>query len=172
MSNIINIRRSLRAFLAEQLGADFNGKPLKPFNFNNSGAQAGIVFGEMSFTDKQNKGTREVSIGQMFPILSRINGVPDLEEGYEISLALADKSAIIVRKWIEQCSSVGIIGASNFTASGNVLPENMIRSAIKATDTFAQTSPTTLPMAVQPLTASYYAIAVVKFDMQYLASGD
>ena len=172
MSNIIEIRRALRAFLAEQLGADFNGKPLKPFNFFNSGAQGGIVFGEMSFIDNQDKGTRPVSIGQMFPVLSRVGDVPDLEEAYELSLALSDKIAIIVSNWVEQCSRVGIISANNFTASGQVLPIDNVRSALKLTDTSASTMPTSLPLTVQPLTASYYAIAVVKFDLKYLASVD
>lgn len=170
MSNIINIRRSLREFLTSQLGADFNGKPLKPFNFFNSGAQGGIVFGEMDFIDMQKKGTRQVSIGQMFPVYTRVGGVPDLEEAYEISLALSDKIAIIVKDWVEQCSNVGIVSATGVTASGQVLPIDNIRSAIKATDTPAQTTITSSPMPVQPLTASYYAIAVVKFELKYLAS--
>lgn len=171
-NNIIEIRRSLRAFLLERLGADFNGKPLKPFNFLNTGAQGGIVFGEMEFISNQSKGTRQVSIGQMFPVFTRVGGVPDLEEAYEISLGLSDKIALIVNEWVERCSSVGIKGANSFTASGNVLPEEMIRGALKATDIPTATTPTKLPMTVQPLTASYYAIAVVKFNMLYLASVD
>ena len=170
MSNIIEVRRSLRAFLADRLGTDFNGKPLKPFNFFNSGAQGGIVFGEMEFISNQSKGTREVSIGQMFPVYTRVGEVPDLEEAYEISLGLADKIALIVNDWVQQCSNIAIIGANGFTASGQVLPIDNIRSAVKATDIPAQTSPTALPMAVQPLTASYYAIAVVRFQLKYLAS--
>jgi hypothetical protein len=173
MPNIIEIRRSLRAFLQERLGADFNGKPLKPFNFLNTGAQGGIVFGEMEFIANQNKGRREVSIGQMFPVYTRSSGgVPDLEEAYEISLGLADKIAVIVNEWVQNCSSVAIMGANSFTASGQVLPIEMIRGAIKGTDIAASTEPTSLPMPVQPLTASYYAIAVVKFSMLYLASAD
>ena len=172
MSNIVTIRRSLRAFLLEQLGADFNGKPLKPFNFMNTGAQGGIVFGEMEFIDSQNKGTRPVSIGQMFPVFTRsTGGVPDLEEAYEISLALSDKIAMIVDDWIKLCAT-HILDCRNLTASGQVLPIEMIRGALKDVDIAATTTPTKSPMTVQPLTASYYAIAVVKFDMLYLASAD
>jgi len=169
MSNIITIRRSLRAFLLDRLGADFNGKPLKPFNFFNTGAQGGIVFGEMEFIDQYDKGSRQVSIGQMFPVYTRTGDVPDLEEAYEISLALADKIAIITRNWANQCA-VGVEKISNITASGQVLPIDNIRSAIKMTDVPAQTTVTAMPMTVQPLTASYYAIAVVKFELKYLAS--
>jgi hypothetical protein len=172
MSNVVKARRSLRAFLTDQLGADFNGKPLKPFNFFNTGAQGGIVFGEMAFIDKQNKGTRPVSIGQMFPVYTRSGAVPDLEDAYEQALALSDKIALLVDDWIKGCSNVAIIDGSNFTASGQVLPIDNVRSALKLTDLPASTSPTALPMAVQPITASYYAIAVVKFDMLYLANED
>ena len=169
MSNIIKVRRSLRAFLTEQLGVDFSGKPLKALNI---GTQGRIVFGEMAFIDNQDKGTRSVSIGPMFPVLSRTGDVPDLEEAYELSLALSDKIAIIVRHWAEQCSRVGIIGATGFTASGQVLPIDNVRSALKLTDIAATTMPRSSPLAVQPLTASYYAIAVVKFELKYLASVD
>ena len=172
MSNIEVIWDSLTCFLGNELGLEFSGKPLKPFNFFNTGAQGGIVFGEMDFVDDQNKGTRPVSIGQMFPVYTRTGDVPNLSEAYKLSLALSDKIAIITRNWVKQCSAVGIYGVKNLTASGQVLPIDNVRSALKLTDTFAQTSPTTLPMTVQPLTASYYAIAVVKFEMQYLASGD
>jgi hypothetical protein len=137
----------------------------------NTGAQGGIVFGEMDFIDSQNKGTRPVSIGQMFPVFTRTGGVPDLEEAYEISLALSDKIAIIVDDWIKGCAK-NIYDCRNLTASGQVLPIEMIRGAIKDVDTQAQTTVTSLPMTVQPLTASYYAIAVVKFDMLYLANAD
>jgi len=171
MSNIIKIRRSLRAFLTDNLGADFNGKPLKPFNFFNTGAQGGIVFGKMAFIDNQSKGTRPVSIGQMFPVYTRSGGVPDLEDAYEQALSLADKIALIVDDWVKLCA-ISILDGSNFTASGQVLPIDNVRSALKLTDLPASTSSTALPMAVQPITASYYAIAVVEFDMLYLANED
>lgn len=170
MSNIESIWDSLTGFLSDQLGAEFSGKPLKPFNFFNTGAQGGIVFGEMDFVDDQDKGIRPVSIGQMFPVYTRVGDVPNLTEAYKLSLALSDKIALITRNWVKQCSSVGIYGVSNLTASGQVLPIDNIRSAIKATDTPAQTTVTSSPMPVQPLTASYYAIAVVKFELKYLAS--
>lgn len=172
MSNIVKIWDSLSSFLSTQLGGEFNGKPLKPFNFFNSGAQGGIVFGEMDFNDKQKRGTRQVSIGQMFPVYTRTGDVPDITEAYKLSLALSDKIALITKNWIEQCSSVGIVGVSGLTASGQVLPIDNVRSALKMTDSAATTTPTSLPMTVQPLTASYYAIAVVKFELEYLASVD
>ena len=55
---------------------------------------------------------------------------------------------------------------------GDVFDKLRGRGALKDVDVAATTTPTKLPMTAQPLTASYYAIAVVKFDMLYLASSD
>jgi hypothetical protein len=169
MSNIIDIYDSLQAFLRARYDGSFDNYIFKTLNFYEYGSQSGIVVGEVSFVDNQVQGNREIRVWQAFPVLSQVNQRPDLEGAKRICLSLAENMALSIKEWYRVCSAVGAKGVKSVTASAQILPLENVRSIIKQTDTVAQTSPTINPTSKQPLTASFYAIAVCKFELDYFA---
>lgn len=172
MSNIIQIRRNLRAFLKNKFGGEFNNYIFKVLNFYDFGSQSGIVMKPMEFIDNQIQGARQVSVWMAFPVLSKLNERPDLEDAYEKALSLADSMALRINDYFQNCSPVGVKSSNGFSASAQVLPIENVRSVVKQTDFTATTNPTATPINVQPLTASFYALSVAEFNLDYFADED
>jgi hypothetical protein len=161
MSIIRRLTLSLAEVLEARYGGEWNGRPLKLFNFFATGNQNGLRLGAGT-VDQDNKiTTRSVSLGRVFPIMDTDHLEANLQ-----AIELAEDIAETVRQW-GYCTPE-VRDTRNFVTDWAKAPLSEVAWEPRPTDRPVSTT-TSRPPIVTPaeVTPAFGAVVLVTFDLIY-----
>lgn len=161
MSKIRQLIFSLAELLERRYGGEWNGKPLKLFNFYAAGNQNGIRVGSGTIGNTDGTVIRSVTVGRVFPIMD----TDHLEANIQ-AIELAEDIANTIGAWGDCTPAVR--DTRNFVTDWAKAPLSEVAYEPRPTDRAVATTTTRSPIVTPAeVTPAFAAVILVTFDVVY-----